>query len=592
MARRHDPIRLAGGRWRRLRGLFWGTVWAAVWRGARDTSSPPEFQTLIRGGTVYDGTGAVPRVADVGLAGGRIVAIGDLAGARARDEIDARGLAVAPGFINMLSWATESLLVDPRAESDLRQGVTLEIFGEGVSMGPLTPAMRRALEARQTDYRFHVDWTTLGEYLESLERRGIATNVASFVGATTLRVHEIGYAHRAARPDELARMCELVRVAMREGALGVGSALIYAPAACATTEELRALALAAAEYGGSYITHMRSESQRLLESIEEVIEIARATGRHAEIYHFKAAGEANWSDAARAIARIERARAEGIDLSANMYPYTAAASGFDACMPPWVQEGGHAAWVQRLRDPTVRERVLHEMRAASGSWENLYAAAGSPERVQLLGLRNPALRPLAGRSLAEVAALRGRTPEETMIDLVIEDDSRVSAAFFVMSEDNVRRQLALPWMGICSDEEALAPREPFLAHRPHPRAYGSFARFLGRYARDAALMPLEVAIHRLTGMPAAQLGLRGRGRLAPGCFADVVVFDAARIADHATYDAPQRFATGVEHVLVNGVPVLRDGRITGARPGRVVRGPGWSRRAAQHVPLDVPRAAG
>jgi N-acyl-D-amino-acid deacylase len=592
MARRLDPMGLAGGRWRRLRGLMWGTLWAAVWRGTRDTSAPPEFQTLIRGGTVYDGTGAAPRVADLGLAGGRIVAIGDLAGARARDEIDARGLAVAPGFINMLSWATESLIVDPRAESDLRQGVTLEIFGEGVSMGPLTAAMRRALESRQSDYRFNVDWTTLGEYLESLERRGIATNVASFVGATTLRVHEIGYAHRPARADELARMCELVRAAMREGALGVGSALIYAPAACATPGELRALALAAAEYGGSYITHLRSESGRLLESIDEVIGIARATGRHAEIYHFKAAGEAQWPDAARAIERIEQARAEGLDLSANMYPYTAAASGLDACMPPWVQEGGHAAWVQRLREPQARERVLREMRSRDGGWENLYAAAGSPERVRLLGFRNPALRPFAGRSLAEVAAARGSTPEETIIDLVIEDDSRVTAAFFLMSEQNVRRQLELPWMGICSDEEALAPREPFLAHRPHPRAYGSFARFLGSYVRDAGLVPLETAIHRLTGMPAAQLGLRGRGRLAPGCFADVVVFDAGRIADHATYDAPQRFATGVEHVLVNGVPVLRDGRVTGARPGRVVRGPGWSRRASPDAALDLPRAAG
>lgn len=592
VGRRRDPIRLAGGRWRRLRGLFWGTVWAAVSRGAHDDPAPPQFQTLIRGGTVYDGTGAAPRRADVGLAGGRVVAIGDLAGARARDEIDARGLAVAPGFINMLSWATESLLVDPRAESDLRQGVTLEIFGEGLSMGPLTQAMRGALESRQIDYRFQVDWTTLGEYLEGLERRGIATNVASFVGATTLRIHEIGYADRAALPQELARMCELVRVAMREGALGVGSALIYAPGAYATREELRALALAAAEFGGSYITHLRSESDRLLDSIEEVIEIARATGRHAEIYHFKAAGEANWPDAARAIARIEEARAEGLDVSANMYPYTAAASGLDACMPPWVQEGGHAAWVRRLREPQVRERVLRAMRARDAGWENLYAAAGSPERVRLLGFRNPALRPFAGRSLAEVAAARGTTPEDTLIDLVIEDDSRVTAAFFLMSEDNVRRQLALPWMGICSDEEALAPREPFLAHRPHPRAYGSFARFLGRYARDAGLVPLEAAIHRLTGMPAAQLGLRGRGRLAPGYFADVVVFDPTTIADHATYDVPHRFATGVEHVLVNGVPVLRDGRITGARPGRVVRGPGWAQRATDAGAIDLPRAAG
>jgi N-acyl-D-amino-acid deacylase len=498
---------------------------------------------------------------------------------------------VAPGFINMLSWATESLLVDPRGESDLRQGVTLEVFGEGVSMGPLTPSMRHALEARQTDYRFHVDWTTLGEYLDALERRGIATNVASFVGATTLRVHEIGYAHRPARADELARMCEQVRIAMREGALGVGSALIYAPASCASHDELRELALAAAEYGGTYISHVRSESARLLEAIDEVVAIARATRRHAEIYHFKVAGEANWPLLDAAVARIEAARTEGLDVSANMYPYAEAASGLDACMPSWVQEGGHTAWVARLRDPAIRSRVIEDIRAPAGDWENLYRLAGGAGGVRLLGFRNPALRGLAGKTLAEVAAARGRGAEETLLDLVVEDDSRVTAAFALMAEANVRRQLALPWMGLCSDEESLAPREPFLAHRPHPRAYGSFARFLGRYARDAGLVPLAQAVHRLTGMPARQLGLRDRGLLRPGSWADLCIFDAARIIDHADHATPQRFATGVAHVLVNGVPVLRDGVVTGARPGRAVRGPGW-RGVALSGAQDLPRAAG
>lgn len=571
--------------------MLWGTLFAAALRHRRDAGAPPEFNTLIRGGVICDGSGAPPFVADVGLARGRIAAIGDLSGARARDEIDARGLTVAPGFINMLSWATESLLVDPRGESDLRQGVTLEVFGEGVSMGPLTPPMRRALEARQTDYRFHVDWTTLGEYLDALERRGIATNVASFVGATTLRVHEIGYAHRPTRADELARMCEQVRAAMREGALGVGSALIYAPASCAPHAELRALALAAAEYGGAYISHIRSESARLLEAIDEVIDIAQATRRHAEIYHFKVAGEANWALLDAALARIEAARDAGLDVSANMYPYTEAASGLDACMPPWVQEGGHGAWVARLRDPAIRRRVVDDIRAPSGDWENLYRLAGGAGGVRLLGFRNPALRVLAGGTLAEVAAARGRSAEDTLLDLVVEDDSRVTAAFALMAEANVRRQLELPWMGLCSDEESLAPREPFLAHRPHPRAYGSFARFLGRYARDAGLVPLATAVHRLTGLPARQLGLRDRGLLRAGSWADIVVFDAGQIIDHADFESPQRFATGVLHVLVNGVPVLRDGAITGARPGRAVRGPGW--RAGTGPGLqDLPRAAG
>ncbi len=552
-----------------------------------------DFHTIVRGGSVYDGTGAPPFAADIGIAGGRVAAIGDLTGRKCNDDIDAHGMAVAPGFINTLSWATESLIADPRSESDLRQGVTLEIFGEGLSMGPLTEPMKRDIATRQQDVRFSVEWTTLGEYLEFLERRGIACNVASLVGATTLRIHELGYADRDPTAAELARMCELARAAMREGALGLGSALIYAPAAYAKRSELLALAKAVAEFGGLYVSHVRSESGGLLSAIDEVIDIARSAACHGEIWHLKAAGERNWPLMTQAIARIGAARAEGISLGANMYPYSAAASGLDAAMPPWVQEGGHDAWISRLRNPQLRARLLAEMRDPAPAWESLYAAAGSPEQILLLGFRNPALRHHTGRTLAAVASERGVSPEEAMIDLVIEDNSRVNAAFFMMSEENVQQQLALPWVALCSDAESLAPRGPFLSHHPHPRAYGSFARFLGRYVRDAALVPLSEAIHRITQMPAQRFGLRDRGQLRVGAFADVVVFDPARIADHATFEQPHQFATGVSQVLVNGVAVIRDGRSTGARPGRFVRGPGWyAAQANAGAPLDLPRAAG
>jgi N-acyl-D-amino-acid deacylase len=582
---------------RQTRNLFWGAVFAAVWRRARDGAGddPYAFNLLLRGGLVYDGSGAPPVIADVGIVGDRIAAIGDLAPLRGRQEIDAAGLAVAPGFINMLSWATESLIADPSSESDLRQGVTLEVFGEGLSMGPLNAAMREDLRHRQGDRRFDVDWSTLGEYLEFLEKRGVSTNVASFVGATSLRIHELGHAARAPGAGELARMCELARQAMREGALGVGSALIYAPAVFAGRAELEALALAAAEYGGGYISHLRSESGRLLEAVEELISIARLTGQHAEIYHLKAAGAAAWPLMAQAIERIEAARAEGLDVSANMYPYIAGASGLDASMPPWVQADGQGAWMARLRDPALRNRILAEIAAPSPDWESLYAAAGSADNVRLLGFHNPQLRPCTGLTLGELARRRGRRPEELMIDLVLEDRSRVNVAYFMMDEANVRRQLALPWVSLCSDEESLAPRGAFLRQTPHPRAYGSFARFLGHYVRDEGLVDLADAIRRLTSLPARNLRLKDRGELRPGAFADLVLFDPARIADRATWAQPHQFATGVEHVVVNGQTVLHDGRLTGARPGRFVRGPGWTGHAQSGLPAEVsvlPRAAG
>ena len=539
-----------------------------------ETPVDAPFDLLIRGGTVYDGSGNPPRQADVAVRGDRIAAIGDLDSASAKQVLDARGMAVAPGFINMLSWATESLLVDGRAQSDIRQGVTLEIFGEGESMGPLNAAMREQMLASQGDLKYPVTWTSFGGYLEHLEQKGVSPNVASFVGATTVRIHELGYANRAPTAQELDRMQALVRTAMEEGALGVGSSLIYAPAFFAKTDELIALAQAAAPYGGRYISHMRNEGNRLLEAVDELISIGARAGVGAEIYHLKAAGTGNWQKLDAVLQRIEAARATGQDVSANMYTYTAGATGLDAAMPPWVQEGGYAAWAARLRDPAVRERVAREMRAHQNDWDNLLLGAG-PEKTLLAEFRNPALKPLTGKTLAAVATERGQSPEETAMDLVIEDGSRVGTIYFLMSEDNVRRQAQQPWMSFGSDAGAPATEGVFLQSNPHPRAYGNVARLLGRYVRDEKLMPLEEAVRRLSALPASSLKLRKRGLLEEGFFADVVVFDPATVADHATFEQPHQYATGVRDVFVNGVAVLRGGEHTGATPGRVVRGPGW-----------------
>jgi N-acyl-D-amino-acid deacylase len=538
-------------------------------------TAAPSYDVIIRGGTVYDGRGGPGRVADVGIAGDRIAAVGDLSGAGARSKVDAAGLAVAPGFINVLSWATTSLIHDGRGQSDVRQGVTLVVFGEGSSPGPVNAEMKAQQIAQQGDIRFDIDWTTLGEYLEHLERRGVSPNVASFVGATTVRVHELGHADRSPTPAELDRMRALVREAMEEGALGVGASLIYAPAFYAGTDELIALAREAGRYGGMYITHLRSEGNVLLEAVDELIRIAREAGVPAEIYHLKAAGEENWPKMDTVIARVEAARAEGLRITADMYMYTAGATGLDAAMPPWVQEGGFDEWRRRLQDPAIRERVLDEMRTPTDEWESLYLLAGSPDRVLLVGFRQDSLKYLTGQSLAEVARRRGTSPEETAMDLVVQDGSRVGTVYFLMSEENVRKQVRLPWMSFGSDAAALAPEGVFLRSNPHPRAYGNFARLLGRYVRDEGLVALEEAVRRLTSLPAENLGLRGRGALERGYFADVVVFDAATITDHATFEDPHQYATGVRDVWVNGERVLADGEHTGATPGRVVRGPGW-----------------
>jgi len=499
-------------------------------------ASEPDVDVILRGGTLYDGSGSPGVVGDVAIQGDSIVAVGDVGALRGATELDVAGLAVAPGFVNMLSWATESLLEDGTGQSDLRQGVTLEIFGEGESMGPLDDAMKADMVRFQGDLKFDVTWTTLGEYLETLERKGVAMNVASFVGATTVRIHELGYDDRPPTPEELARMQELVRQAMREGALGVGSSLIYAPAFYADTPELIALMEAAAEYGGSYISHMRSEGNRLLESVDELIAIARATGAPAEIYHLKAAGEANWHKMDELIARVEAARAEGLQITADMYTYTAGATGLDAAMPPWVQEGGYDAWAARMKDPAVRARVIREMRTPTDEWENLLLAAGSPDRVLLVGFKADSLKHLTGKTLAEAAALYGTSPEEAAVDLVIKDGSRVGTVYFMMSEENLKKQIALPWVSFDSDAGALAIREPYTLSNPHPRAYGNFARVLGKYVREERALTLEEAVRKLSALPAENLKLARRGMLRPGYFADVVVFDPATVTDHATFE--------------------------------------------------------
>jgi N-acyl-D-amino-acid deacylase len=530
---------------------------------------PAAYDVLIRGGTLYDGSGGEPLVGDLAIVGDRIAAVGlPLADAHGRIEVDATGHAVAPGFVNMLSWAPVTLIADGRSQSDIRQGVTLEIFGEGVSLGPLNPDMQRELRARQDDIRYDVDWRTLDEGLRALTARGIACNVASFVGATTLRIHEVGHADRPPTPTELDSMRGLLRDAMEGGALGLGSSLIYAPALYAQTAELASLAQVVARYDGMYISHIRNEGNHLLEAIDELVEIARQSGAAAEIWHFKAAGVANWPKLEAAIGKVEAARARGLRVTADMYTYAASSTGLDATMPGWVQEGGHQAWIGRLHEASVRHRLREQLATSSARGDNEFLSA---EKILLVGFRNPALRGLTGKTVAQVANERGTSVEDTIIDLVVEDDSRVQCVFFTMSEDNVRRAVALPWMSFCSDAGSLAPSGVFLETSTHPRAYGSFARLLAKYVRDEGVVSLAEAVRRLTAFPAENLGLSRRGRLQPGYSADVVVFDPATIQDHATFERPHQYATGMRHVFVNGEHVLRDAEHTGALPGKVVR---------------------
>ena len=532
------------------------------------------FDVLIKNGTVYDGTGRAPRRADVGLRGDRIAAIGNLAAATAKTVVDARGLAVAPGFINMLSHSQNSFLVDGRLLSEVLQGVTTQIIGEGASMGPLSEEMKKRRLSLQGDLRYDLPWTTLAEYLKHVEKSGISQNVASFLGATTVREYVIGLEDKRATPEQLAQMRELVKREMEDGALGIGSSLIYAPAVYSSTEELIEMCKVAAKYRGKYISHMRSEGNRLIEAVEELIRIAREAGIPAEIYHLKAAGKDNWGKMDRVIEMVNDARRKGLKITADMYTYPAGATGLDASMPPWVFDGGYDALFKRLQDPATRERIAKEIRTPSNEWENLYLAAGSPDKVLLVGFRNEALKPYTGKTLAEVARLRGKDPVETIMDLVLEDRSRVGTVYFMMSEENIRKQFRQPWVALGSDAAAMAAEGAFLRSSTHPRAYGNFARFLGKYVREEKVMSLPEAIHRLSGLPATTLELKDRGFLREGFFADVAVFDPATVADRATFENPHQYSVGVQHVFVNGVQVLKDGAHTGAKPGRALWGPG------------------
>jgi N-acyl-D-amino-acid deacylase len=535
-----------------------------------------DYDVVISNGTVYDGTGSPGVVTSVAIKDDRIVHIGDIdPELSVRETIDATGMVVAPGFINMLSWANNSLITDGRSMSDIKQGVTLEIFGEGSSMGPLNEEAAERRRQLNLERGLVGTWTTLGEYLEFLEHKGVATNVASFVGAATVREYVLGEENVAPDSTQLELMRELVREAMQEGAMGLGSSLIYTPGLFASTEELTALSEVVAQYDGMYISHIRSEGGKFEEAVDELITIARNANVRAEIHHLKAAGQENWHKLDSVIAMIDSARAEGLHITTNMYTYTAGATGFDAIMPPWVQEGGYDKWVERLKDPELRARVAEEIATDSESFENFYLMAGTPDGIIPVGFDNPDLQHYTGKTLTEIAALRGTDPIQTAIDLVIEDGTRVGVVYFLMSEENVKRQITLPYMSFGSDGGSIAAEGNFLNQNPHPRAYGNFARLLGKYVRDEQLIPMEEAIHKLTGLPATNLKLVDRGFIQPGYFADVVVFDPATIQDHATFEQPHQYSTGVYHVWVNGTQVLLNGEHTGEMPGRFVRGPGY-----------------
>jgi len=560
------PLDLGAMRPRKAYAILSFLVLSACARG-------PTYDLIIRHGTVYDGTGAPGVVEDVAVQGDRIAALGDLSRSKGRQEVDAAGLAVAPGFIDMLNHSETSLIADGRSQSMIRQGVTLLVFGES-SMGPLSESMKKYQTERQGDIKFDITWSTLGEFLDTLVARGVSTNIASFVSAATIRSKEIGLDNRPPTAQELDRMRADVRQAMDEGAMGLTTALIYIPGVFAKTDELVELSKVASASGGMYISHMRSEGDRLLEAIDETLTIAREAHIRAEIYHLKVSGKSNWPKLDQAIAKIEDARKQGLEITADMYTYTAGSTGLDASMPPWVQEGGYDAWAKRLKAEKIRARVRKEMLANQNEWENLLLAAGG-DGVLLVGFKNEALRGYTGKTLAEVAKLRHRSVQDTAMDLVVEDGSRVQVIYFLMSEDNVKRQIQLPWVSFGSDASSMSAEGVFLKTSTHPRAYGNFARLLGKYVRDEHVIPLAEAIRKLTSLPAANLRIKERGKLAPGYFADIVAFDPQTIADRATYEQPHQYATGVRDVWVNGVEVLKDGEHTGQKPGRVVRGPGW-----------------
>ncbi len=538
-----------------------------------------KYDLVIRGGTIYDGSGNPAFIGDVAIDGQKISAVGASGSFEGQTEVNAMGLAVAPGFINMLSWAVESLIVDGRSQGDIRQGVTLEVVGEGFSMGPLSEKMKAENPngiLGNKDFQYSVDWTTLGEYLDFMVKRGISCNIASFVGTATLRAYTIGYIDRPPTQAELDKMCELAEEAMQEGAVGLSSALIYPPASYAKTDELIAIAKAVSKYNGLYISHLRSEADQFLEALDEMLTILREAKIRSEIYHLKVAGRANWWKMDEAIRVVEAARAAGEEITADMYLYPAGGTGLEACIPSWAHDGGADALRARLRDPETRQRIKTEMNTPSTEWENMWLKAGTADNILLAEFTNESFKPYMGKRLTEVAAIRGTSPEDTIMDLIAGDEGRVSTIYFMMSEDNIRKQVALPWVSFCSDAESMSPEGVFLKSNPHPRAYGNFARLLGHYVRDEKLVTLEEVVRRLTSFSAQALRIKDRGSLEAGHFADVVIFDPAKVQDHATFESPQHFATGMVHVFVNGTQVLKDGEHTGALPGQVVRGPGWT----------------
>lgn len=553
--------------------LFAVSLMAIAQAQPRANSTGQSFDIIIKGGTVYNGTGGPPLKADVGIKGDRVAAIGNLSRATAPTIVDAKGLAVAPGFINMLAHSESSWIVDPRSLSELKQGVTTQIFGE-LSMGPLNDEMKRRLREQQGDVKYDIEWTTLAEYLQYLEKRGVSQNFASFIGAATIRENVIGLEDKPPTPAQLDQMRELVRREMESGALGITTALIYPPAFFARTDELIELCKVAAKYKGKYTVHMRSEGNQLIEGVQETMRIGREAGLPVEIYHLKALGKDNWPKMDQVIKMIEDARRQGLKITANMYTYTAGGTGLDSSMPPWVFDGGREAAYKRLQDPATRQKIADAVRTPTNDWENLYLAAGSPDRILLASFRSEKLKAYTGKTLAEVARLRGKDPVETIMDLVLEDRSRIGTIYFLMSEENIKKQIRLPWVSFGSDAASIAPEGVFLKSSAHPRAYGNFARLLGKYVRDEKVISLTEAIRRLSGLPATNLELDHRGFLKPGMFADVVVFDPQTIADRATFENPHQFAVGVKDVFVNGVQVLKDGEHTGAKPGKALWGPG------------------
>ncbi|MBA4851147.1 amidohydrolase family protein [Emticicia sp. BO119] len=533
------------------------------------------YDIIIKNGMVYDGNGSEPQKADIAIIADTIAFIGDLSGqSGTKQTIDANGLMISPGFVNMLSWSTESLIQDGRSLGEIKQGVTLEVMGEGDSMGPLSDSVKAYAQRLQGDIKYKIEWTTLGEYLNYLEKRGVSTNVASFVGAATVRANELGYANRPPKPEELERMRQQVRKAMEEGAMGVGSSLIYVPGTYASTYELTELAKVASEYGGMYISHIRSEGNKLEQAVDEIIRIGKEASIHSEIYHLKAAGKDNWYKLDKVINKIDSARKAGINITADMYNYIAGATGLDAAMPPWVQEGGLPQWRRRLKEVIIKRRVGEEMQAKQNDWENLCLAAGA-DKTLLIGFKQDSLKKYIGKTLAEVAAIRHKTWYETAMDLVIDDDSRVDVVYFLMSEENVKKQIQLPYMSFCSDAASMAPEGVFLKSSAHPRAYGSFTRLIGKYVRDEKVITLQEAIRKLSSLPCDNLKIQKRGRLKVGYYADILAFDLAGMKDNATFEKPHQLSEGMVHVFVNGQQVLKDGEHTGMKSGRFVKGPGW-----------------